>query len=330
MTQWLSHELAQGLAFNAGSTFDPPREIKGYALQPDISLGIGRMPLNKNNFPVLTTPALNDRGGATIFPNAVSFPNLALHLRMGLPWRGDAYLRFADATTPPGYKISPTMTAQVQTNSYGAGIRQHFFGGDYPTLTAGAHYNHVRGRTHLAGKFNVDIDSNFKADSDLSGDINWNLNSYGLTLVAHQTYGRWTPFFGFGYNYATGSVRSRLELKSKTFLIADILGEGSERPEQSTGRWITGVEYARPTWSLFANGELKTLGRLKGRYYIVQVGAALPWEFRRGMKILYKKKAEKVEPKSAMDDEPLPEPVRRKRAAPKPTEEAQPDMIFLQ
>ena len=49
MTQWLSHELAQGLAFNAGSNFDPPREVKGYSIQPDLSLGVGRMPLDKRS-----------------------------------------------------------------------------------------------------------------------------------------------------------------------------------------------------------------------------------------------------------------------------------------
>ena len=57
MTQWLSHEMAQGLAFNAGSNFDPPREVKGWALQPDLSLGIGRIPFNKTTFPNLTVPA---------------------------------------------------------------------------------------------------------------------------------------------------------------------------------------------------------------------------------------------------------------------------------
>jgi hypothetical protein len=346
MTQWLSHELAQGLAFNAGSTFDPPREIKGILLQPDISLGIGKIPFDKRNFPTLTTPALNEQGGANIFPDKVLFPNLALHLRMGLPGRADAYLRFADATTPPGYKISPTMTAEVQTNSYGAGVRRHFFGRheEEPTLTMGAHYNHVRGRTRLKGKFNVNVDNSFNADSDLTGLLDWNLNSWALTAVGHRSWGAWTPFFGFGYNYASGSVRSRLELKSRTFLINDIIGEGSERPERSQGRWITGLQYAKPTWSFFANAEVKALGKLQYRSWVAQAGFALPYEIGRGPLIIYKKRRTASpplpEPRRVLEDEPSseaePKSRSRRRAAPEAprpapkAEQAPPEMIFLQ
>ncbi len=356
MTQWLSHEMAQGLAFNAGSNFDPPREVKGWYLQPDLSLGIGRIPFNKKSFPALTVPALNERGGSSIFPNQVLFPNLALHLRMGLPWRGDAYIRLADATTPPGYKISPTMTAQVQTNSYGFGLRQHFdlWEEDLPKVALGAHFNHVRGRTRLKGKFNVNVDNNFTADSDLNGEIDWNINSFGLTAIFHKSYDAWTPFFGLGYNYATGSVRSKLDLKSQTVLISDVHGENSERPEQSQGRWITGVQYARPTWSVFLNAEVKALGQLQYRSWIAQIGVALPYEVGRGPKIIYKKRrpedaerirrerelereASKPAPKTKsqykpkpVEDEPEIKPIKRKKLdAPKP-ETQQPEMIFLQ
>lgn len=346
ITQWLSHELAQGLAFNAGSTFDPPQEVKGYWMQPDLSLGIGRIPFNKSRFPHLTVPALDEKGGANIFPNQVLFPNLALHLRMGLPGRSDLYLRFADATTPSGYKISPTMTAQVQTNSYGAGVRKHFQFEDerLPKVVVGGHYNHVRGRTRLKGKFNVDVDANFRADSDLDGAIDWSINSFGLTSILYKEYGRWVPFGGIGYNYATGSVRSRLELKSKTFLIADVIGEGSERPEQSQGRWIFGLQYQKPSWSVFGNAEVKALGQLKYRSWIAQAGVALPFEIGRGPKIIYKKRrpdaaSARPEPRERPapeprrrveeDEAPAPAPKPRRPLTPQP-EPAQPDMIFLQ
>ncbi len=311
MTQWLSHELAQGLAFNAGSNFDPPREVKGYSIQPDLSLGVGRMPLDKRNFPELQVQALKDYGGAGIFPNSVMFPNLALHLRMGLPWRGDLYFRFADATTPPGYKISPTITSQVQTNSYGAGLRQHFFGGDWPGLTLGAHYNHVRGRTHLKGGVHS-VNAGITTDADFLGDINWNINSFGLTATARYSFDSLTPFVGFGYNYATGSVRSRLVLRPLTVLINngnDIIGEGSERPESSQGRWIFGLQYERPTWSVFGNGEIKALGQLQYRSFIAQLGVALPFDIGRGPSVFYKKRrAAAVTPKPAIDDESAPAP----------------------
>jgi hypothetical protein len=351
MSQWLAHEMAQGLAFNAGSNFDPPREVKGWALQPDLSIGIGKIPFNKSEFPTLQNQALQDQGGAKIFPDKTLFPNLALHLRMGLPGRRDAYIRFADATTPPGYKISPTMTAAVQTNSIGFGLRQHLFGEEeQPTLTLGAHYNHVQGRTRLKGKFNVDIDNNFRADSEFNGEIDWSLNSFGLDAIVHKSYDSWTPFLGFGYNYATGSVRTKLELKSSTFLVDNVTGQGSDHPEQSQGRWITGVQYAKPTWSVFFNAELKALGQLQYRSWIAQIGVALPYEIGNGPKIIYKKRVPaaagapvedeprpKAAPKRAakkaddkdLDEKSVPQPKRRP-LDPKPPESQHPDMIFLQ
>lgn len=332
MSQWLSDQMAQGLAFNAGETFDPPKVVKGYYLQPDVSLAVGHIPFDKRRFPDMQTPELQNGAGANLFPNSTLFPNLALHLRMGLPGRRDLYVRFADATTPSGYKISPTMTAQVQTNSIGCGVRQELFGGDDPTLVVGAHYNHVQGFTKLRGTFGIGADG-FNANDAFNGNIDWSINSYALTAIVSQSFGRWTPYGGLGYNYITGSVHVDLNLISHTFLIPDVTGQGSDRPEQSQGREILGVSYDRETWSAFANGELKALGQLQYRSWIVAVGAALPFEIG-GKALIYKKrKAAPVEPKPALDDDesekPAPKPVKRPRASPTPPEQAPPDMIFL-
>src|SRR5882762_2430499 len=84
MMEWLSHEMAQGLGFAAGDTFDPPHEVLDKRIQPDLSLGVGHLPLDRSKFPVIQTPALSQLGAANIFPQAVNFPNLAVHLRGGL------------------------------------------------------------------------------------------------------------------------------------------------------------------------------------------------------------------------------------------------------
>jgi hypothetical protein len=289
----------------------------------------------------MTTPELQNGAGANLFPSSTLFPNLALHLRMGLPGRRDLYVRVADATTPAGYRISPTMTAQVQTNSIGFGVRQEFFGGDYPTLVVGGHYNHVQGYTKLRGTFGVSA-SGFTADDKFNGNIDWSINSYGVNAIVSQTFGRWTPFGGLGYNYITGSVHVDLNLLSGTFLIPDITGQGSDHPEQSQGREILGVSYDRETWSMFANGELKALGQLQYRSWIIAVGAALPFDIGRGPAIFYKRRpqsttASALKPEALDDDaekpepkKPAPKPVKRPRAEPTPPEKAPPDMIFLQ
>jgi hypothetical protein len=345
MTQWLSDQLAQGLAFNAGENFDPPTLVKGYYLQPDVSFGAGIVPLSKTNFPA--TPALSGIGydGSSFFPNSVTFPNLAIHLRMGLPGSNDLYVRFADATTPPGYKISPTMTAQVQTNSFGGGVRHHFIGEDgWPTLVWGLHYNYVTGRVNLSGSESASFTTTYGDSGSLTGTIAWALHSLGTDAIVYKTYGRWTPYGGLGYNYATGSVRASLDLNFNDFLADNISGQASSKPEANQGRAIAGVQYAFTNWAVFGAGEIKTVGVQPFQNYIAQIGAALPFELGCGPTFFCRKKkpgASAPEPRaderdeswpasaSAPEETPSPAPsAPARRAAPANT--TQPGMIFWQ
>ena len=324
MMGWLSHEMAQGLAFNAGSTFDPPREVTNRKFQPDISLGVGNMPLNKSRFPELGAPALRDMGAAKIFPSTVLFPNLAMHWRVGLPYRSDLSLRFADMTTPPGYKISGNTTGNGQSNSFGLGLRKHILGGggDWPLLSLGANYNCVFGRFTYKTKFGMNNVEGFSADSDVDGTIQWSINSYGLNAVASQTYGRWTPFAGFGYNYVTGSVRAHLEAISQTPLISPIVGESSNKPEHSQGRLIFGAQMNRAWMNFFFNGEVKAIGTSSGNSWIIHGGITLPFQL--GLHGFSSTKARKNASSTFKD---IDESVEKEAPA---GAEARPEMIFIQ
>lgn len=277
MMDWLSGQIAQGLAFNAGSTFDPPHEIHDRRLAPDVSIGVGRMVLNKNSFPAIQTPALQDYHPAGIFPSAVLFPNVAMHLRAGLPGRCDFALRLADMTTPPGYKLSSNATASGQSNSIGLSLRKHFLGGeDEPLLTFGLHYNHVYGRFEYRTGFDIQ-EQGYSATSVVNGGVFWNVNSYGINAVLSQNYGSWTPFVGTGANYVTGSVRAHLEADTDTFTIAPAIGESSVRPERFSGRAILGFQWNRSWARLFVNGEIKALSVAAGKTWIAQAGISLPF-----------------------------------------------------
>lgn len=330
MMGWLSREMAQGLAFNAGSTFDPPREVKSRRLQPDISLGVGRMALDKTSFPEPQTPALRDLEAQRIFPSSILFPNLVAHLRAGLPGRMDLSLRFTDMTTPPGYKISPTTTGKGQSNTFGIGVRKHFFGGeDRPALAVGMNINHVYGRFTYQTKFRVNTPG-FSADSDVNGALAWNINSFGLNGVLSQTFGAWTPFAGLGYNYATGSVRAHLQVDSQTPVIAPILGEASDHPESSQGRVIMGTQLHRSWADIFLNGEVKALGHLAGRSWILHAGLSLPFSI--GTRGFYAKKSvEKTEdgPREA-EKEKKPKTTIAPAAEGGAAQEDLPETIFIQ
>lgn len=274
---WLSHEMAQGIAFNAGSTFDPPREVRSRRLQPDVSIGVGSMSFDKSKFPQPEVAALKEMNAQDVFPERSLFPNMTVHLRAGLPWRSDLGLRFANMTTPPGYKISANVPASGQSNSIGVSVRRHLFGGPHPLLTLGAHYNHVYGRFVYNTKFSIEDIQGFSADTDVNGSVVWNVTSYGLNAVASHNFGVWTPFLGLGYNYVTGSVATRLEAVSATPLIAPIVGQASSHPEQNQGRVIFGAQLNRSWVNFFANGEVKAIGIGAGKAWIVHAGISLPF-----------------------------------------------------
>lgn len=277
MMEWLSSEVVQGLAFDAGSTFDPPRELRSRRIQPDLSLGLGSVPLDKSRFPVPETEALKELRAADVFPNRVTFPNLTMHLRAGLPGRCDVALRGANMTTPPGYKISAEATGEGQSNSVGVSLRKHLLGGGKPLVTLGAHFNYVFGRFTYRSRFLIDESPAFTADADMTGTIAWNVRSYGLNAVVSDNVGMWTPFLGLGANFVRGSVRARLDAVPQTELISPIQGEASRRPEELQSRAIAGLQLNRSWANFFANGEIKTSGIGRGRTWVVHAGISLPF-----------------------------------------------------
>lgn len=282
ITNWLSHEVSQGIGFNAGETFDPPREIIDRRLEPDISFGGGVMPLNKATFPTMTVAAIQQDHPETFFPSKVTFPNFTMHLRAGLPWRSDFAIRFADMTSPPGYKLSANATAQAQSNSIGATVRKHLFGGDWPMLSIGANFNHVYGRFEFQEKTTVDLSGFGTADAPITGGLYWNVNSYGLNAVLSQTFGLWTPFVGFGANYVTGSVRAHLQAVPQTDLIDPAFGDSSSKPDLRNGRAIVGLQLNHSWVNFFTSGEINTTGESRGKSWIVQSGMSLPFRIGAG------------------------------------------------
>lgn len=280
---WLTNEVVQGLAFNAGSTFDPPNELKPWRMQPDLSLGFGVLPLNKARFPRAGTPGLEALGPQSFFPDRVVFPNLTFHLRLGLPGRYDMTLRAADMTLPKGTPLSGSTRGDGQSNTLGIGLRRHFLSGDGPRVTLGLNFNYVFGRFHFVNKFNaVELTPGFTVDSENNGNLNWNVSSLGLNAVISQTYGAWTPFLGAGYNHMAGSVRARLQADFATPLIQPSVGEASDRPEQNQARVIFGAQFDRKRLSLFLNGEVKAVGASAGKTFIVSTGLVAPFRIGAG------------------------------------------------
>ncbi len=277
MMGWMSGQMANGLGFNAGETFDPPREVTDRRIQTDLSLGIGSMPFNKSQFPQFTDSSLQAAGVENFFPSSVLFPNLTMHLRAGLPWRSDFALRFADMTTPPSYKLSNSLTGNGQSNSIGATLRKHCFGeGDEPLLTFGANYNHVFGNFAYGTSFSNTIDA-LPVNENVSGRLNWNVNSFGVNAILSHVFGNWVPFFGLGYNYVTGSVSAGLSAVDSNNNLGPIQGSASNVPYPNNASVIFGAQFNHSWANWFFNGELEAAGPDKGKAWIAQAGFSLPF-----------------------------------------------------
>ncbi|MFH2204287.1 MAG: hypothetical protein ABIJ96_14300 [Elusimicrobiota bacterium] len=276
---WLTAQTAQGLAFNSGSTFDPPNEMRAWRIQPDFSLGLGLMPFDKNAFPQMQVEALAEKGLKDDMPSKVLFPNLTFHSRMGLPWRMDMGIRLVNMTVPKNYRLSETMVGNGQSNTMGIGLRKHFFGRGMPLLTVSGAYNRVFGYFNFKTRFNdMELVPNvLTASSNVFGQMDWNVTSIGVNFVVSQVYGKWTPFIGAGYNRISGIVDGRMEAVWETPLIATTVGRASGRPEPHNTRLLLGFQRDGSFFSLFVNGELKTSGVHAGRSYIVSTGLAAPF-----------------------------------------------------
>ncbi|PCI40535.1 MAG: hypothetical protein COB53_00655, partial [Elusimicrobia bacterium] len=145
MMGWLSGEVATGLSFSAGSTFDPPTEMRPWRMQPDVSLGVGHLPFDKSAFPEIQVPALAEKDPGKALPDKMLFPNLTLHMRLGLPKRFDVGIRVANMTTPKNFQLSEGTFGNGQSNTIGFGLRRHFFGGRRPLVTLSGNFQTVSG-----------------------------------------------------------------------------------------------------------------------------------------------------------------------------------------
>ena len=305
MMGWMSGQLANGLGFNAGETFDPPREVTSRRIETDLSLGIGNMPFNKSQFPQLD-PSLQTAGVENFFPDSVLFPNLTMHLRAGLPWRSDFAFRFADMTTPPSYRLSNSLTGNGQSNSIGATLRKHCFGKDgEPLLTFAANYNHVFGHfaygTSFSGNLPTGGGSNTPVNENVSGNLGWNVNSFGINAIISQKFGAWIPFVGVGYNYVTGLVNAGMTAIDSSGNLGPIQGAATSGPAADNASVIFGAQLNRSWANWFFNGEIEAVGPDKGQAWIAQTGFSLPFYIGKSSKTAGKDKTGRENPPLSLE-----------------------------
>jgi hypothetical protein len=284
---WLAGQTAQSLGFNAGSTFDPPNEMRKWRIQPDVSFGIGVMPFDKSIFPRMDVQALEDQEPGALLPNDVKFPNLTLHMRLGLPQRMDLGLRGVNMTVPKGYKLSENTTGSGQSNTIGVSLRKHFLGGTAPLVSLSMFYNHVTGYFSFANQFtDLELTPGFFASSKNNGQLEWDVRSIGLNMVLSQVWGKWTPFLGMGYNRVSGNVTGRMTANWATPLIQPSVGQATASPEPDNTRLILGFQRDGSLMHFFMNGEFKVSGFQSGKAFVISTGLAAPFNIGRNSSVV--------------------------------------------
>ncbi|MBI3298737.1 MAG: hypothetical protein HYZ75_11270 [Elusimicrobia bacterium] len=339
---WLTKQTADGLGFNAGSSFDPPTEMRAWRLQPDVSLGVGLLPFNKGAFPQLQVASLAEKKPDESLPDRMMFPNLTFHMRMGMPGRTDMGFRFANMTTPDNYKLSPTTTGDGQSNTLGVSLRRHFMGGHRPLLSVSAVYNHTFGYFNFRNEYkNIELTPGFNADSTNFGTMEWDVRSFGMNLVASQAFGKYIPFAGFGYNRAIGSVSGKLEAQWQTPAIPTYVGRASNDPAPDNGRVILGFQRDGSFFKLFMNTEIKAIGPNSGSSFVVSTGLAAPFKMGATSALVRQGRNRKESLTAALEESPRPASRPRldrywtwdkTEAAPAPKKtarERQPELIFI-
>jgi len=275
--EWLSSEASEGLAFHSSVTFDPPVELSAGGVGLDANLGVGTIPVHKNTFPRLQVQTLQDLRPQDNFLSQTPFPDMTAHLRLGLPNRYEAALRLSDATIPR-HKISPTTEGQGQSNIFGVELRKHFGDARTERVTTYLTYDYLQGGFKFFNGFrNIPVTDTLSLDADNEGLLAWNIQTYGLGLSVSHQFGPWVPYYGFAYHYSHGFVRTRLESRFETPLVAPIVGKGRHPVEGSQQlRLILGTMKKGRRVGLYATTEVLAFGSRAGRAFAAHLGFALP------------------------------------------------------
>jgi hypothetical protein len=276
MMTWLSQQTVQPMGFNAGTTFDPPKETGPWRVSFDLAFGAGVLPLNVSEFPTLANPTLNAQHVGASFPQQIPFPDLTGHIRLGLPGRAELALRASDVTSP-NITVTPGTTAGGQANNLGVELRKFYFGhGDDPLLELGAHANRLWGDFNFANSFsNVDL-GGITANANNKGSLAWSMGSVGLNAVVSKQYGKWTPYAGLGYDVAQGNMAAQLNTVFDSPLVNPVGATVTSSVNTGNVRFLFGTELQRKAGhDLFVTGEYEVAGG-EAHSFNVHLGILLP------------------------------------------------------
>lgn len=305
--EWLSAESAEGMAFHSAVSFDPPVELPPGGVGFDGNFGLGTVPLHKNTFPTLQVKTLQDTHPEQNFSDTTMFPDMTGHLRYGFEDRWEGALRFSDMTVPR-YKISPTTEGEGQSNILGVQIRKHMGDPKLERVTVYASYDYIFGGFKFFNGFqHVAVTDTLFLDSKNEGLLAWNIKTVGAGFMISHEWGRYVPYYGFGYNYSEGVVHTRLKSVFDGGLVSPVVGEGSHS--------VMGTQQLRMTLGTMRHGrkvnwyaatEILLFGSKSGRAFAVHMGFSVPIRMGASEEQLSRPESELKDAPRDLDAEELP------------------------
>jgi len=275
--EWLSSESAEGMAFHSAVSFDPPVELRPGGIGFDGNFGLGTVPLHKDTFPKLQVKTLQDTHPESNFSNTTMFPDMTAHLRYGFADRWEGAIRLSNMTVPR-YKISPTTEAEGQSNILGAEVRKHMGNPKLERVTVYASADYIFGSFKFFNGFqHVGVTDTLFLNSKNEGMLAWDIKTIGAGFTISHEWGRYVPYYGFGYHYSEGVVHTRLKSVFDGNLVSPVVGEGSHS--------VVGTQQLRMTLGTMRHGknvnwyaatEILAIGSKSGRAFAAHMGFSIP------------------------------------------------------
>ena len=280
IARWLSEQTANGIAFHTVSKSDQPTELTKGEMELDLNAGLGFLPLNHKQFPEMQVDLLKERDVASLFSSEFNFPDATIHFRTGLYGRTSLGFKISD-TTIPKRKVTESTSGKGQSNVLGLELKRYFLGRGRPLISLSATADYVRGYFDFLNEFHNVTMGIATLNSNNTGELKWNIQSYGLETTVSGYLGPWMPFLGLGYNYNAGDVKTRIfaDFKGDT---PDLDGRWSAPPTRHTMRISTGTRYGLRFMNLTLNGQMLAVGKGAGRTFAMNFGVSVPFNLKPG------------------------------------------------
>lgn len=221
ISKWISGELSEGMAFNAGSGNVLPADIiefPGFGF--GISAGASLWPVNAGEFRALNLRTIDTSSANKIdMPDTIGMINIVGHVKTALPFGLDIGARVG------GFNFDDdTGNASVELENalWGVELRKRILGGSWtnillPDLSVSVSFDNAVGSIERKESYSDRRTETYEGSSytqeiqsETLWKTEWNTQNIGIKTIVSKTFLFITPYFGLGVNKHMGSTETKI------------------------------------------------------------------------------------------------------------------------